>query len=420
VERRLSGELEVLGRPLDDDDKLLLGRSLAAEALREERAGRLARGEVLLSEDEEDRLSAEVVAEVFPEIGLDRLLVDPVTDLDCNGSEVVYLTYADGSRERQPPLFADDTEMSRAIRLLARRAGVPADGPAVEVDASLPDGSRLTAVLGPAAPWPVLSVRRHRFGTLTLEDLVAGGMLDRELAEVLVGMGVARCNVLVSGGTSTGKTSLLRALLQRCCASWERLVTVEDTYELGLHRDPIGHPDVVPLLARRANLEGAGEITMAQLTRLALRLNPSRVLVGEVRGAEAVGMLDAMTLGNDGSAGTIHARSSREALARLGSYVVRSPEELRVEEAMLLISSAVDVVVHLGWSAGLARRRVVASVREVTGLLEAAVPATNELWAPGPDGRATRTTVPASARLLADLTGAGVDPAVLAPSGGMR
>jgi Flp pilus assembly CpaF family ATPase len=415
VRERLAGELERVGAPLDEADQRMLGRSLAAGALREEASARLARGEPLLSADEEDRVAADVVAEVVGLAGLERDLADPaVTDIDCNGPDVVHVTYRDGRRERRPPLFATAGELSELIRTLARRAGVPADGTTVELDASLADGTRLTAVLGPAAPWPVLSLRRHQLSSSTLPELVDRRMLPPELAELLVAIGRARRNTLFEGGAAVGKTTLLRAWLHECCEPTERLVTVEDTYELGLHLDAERHPDVVPLLARRANLEGAGAVTIAELTRLALRLNPSRVLVGEVRGAEAVPMLDAMTQGNDGSAATLHARSSREAFARLASYVVRSPEQLRVEEAMLLISSAVDVVVHVGWSSGPARRRVVASVREVTGLMEAAIPATNELFAPGPDGVAVRTAVPASAQLVAAVEEAGADPGLLA------
>jgi Flp pilus assembly CpaF family ATPase len=166
----------------------------------------------------------------------------------------------------------------------------------------------------------------------------------------------------------------------------------------------------------RPNVEGVGEVTMLDLTRLALRLNPSRVIVGEVRGGECVSLLDAMSQGNDGSWCTIHASSAMQVFTRLAKYASRAPEAPRREDVMYDIADALDVVVHLGLARN-DRRRCVLSVREVTGSVEGQIPNSRELWAAGPDGVARRTNVPMTAELANDLILAGVDPAVLGAEG---
>jgi Flp pilus assembly CpaF family ATPase len=210
-----------------------------------------------------------------------------------------------------------------------------------------------------------------------------------------------------------GKTTLLRGLLNEV-PPHERLVTVEDNFELGLDRLPELHPDVVALEARPPNLEGAGEITMAQLVRMGLRMSPDRVIVGEVRGAEVLSLLNAMSQGNDGSMCTVHAHSSQGAFARLAMYAVQAPERLPIEATSLLVANALDLVVYIAHDAprrGGQRSRYVSSVREVVGA-DGPLVVSNEVFAPGP-GRRAVPGAPLRHRTLEDLCEAGFDPAVL-------
>jgi pilus assembly protein CpaF len=304
------------------------------------------------------------------------------------------------------PVVASARELDDLIRQMARRSGVAIEGSPTEVDVSLPDGSRVTAALGKVAPWPVVSIRVHHTIGTDRGDLVRWRMLSPELSEVLAGLARCRRNLVISGGTGTGKTTMQSAWGHEI-PGMERIVTVEDTYELGLHVDG-RHSDVVPLRTCRPNVEGVGEVTMLELTRLALRLNPSRVIVGEVRGGECVSLLDAMSQGNDGSCCTVHASSALQTFTPLAKYASRAPEAPRREDVMYDIADAVDVVIHLGRhrSDG---RRIVRSVREVTGSVESQIPASRELWSADDNGVARRTHVTMTAELAADLVDAGVD-----------
>jgi len=257
---------------------------------------------------------------------------------------------------------------------------------------------------------PSLSVRRHRHTDIGLDDLVALGTLDEPLAAVMRAA-VRRphpLNIVVAGGTDAGKTTFLRALLAEV-ESWERLVVIEDALELQLERDPERHPDVVELETREANVEGAGEITMRELARHALRMAPDRVIVGEVRGGEVLEMLLAMSQGNDGSLCTLHADSSAAALTKIATYALMARERMPVEATNLLIAQSVGLVVHL------ARRsdgtRVVSSVREVTGA-DGRMVSSNEVFGPGPDGRA-RVAHAFTTRTWDRLVANGLDPDVV-------
>jgi Flp pilus assembly CpaF family ATPase len=240
-------------------------------------------------------------------------------------------------------------------------------------------------------------------------------MLTPDLSEVLAGLARCRRNLVIGGGTGAGKTTMQAAWAHEIPVM-ERIVTVEDTYELGLHLDG-RHTDVVPLRTCRANVEGVGQVTMAELTRLALRLNPSRVIVGEVRGGECVSLLDAMSQGNDGSCCTVHASSALQVFTRLAKYASRAPEAPRRADVMYDIADALDVVIHLGRrrSDG---RRVVQSVREVTGAVESQIPASRELWRSDDGGVARRTNVTMTPELAADLADAGVDRGLVTAAGG--
>ena len=259
---------------------------------------------------------------------------------------------------------------------------------------------------------PCISIRRHRHTRVTLADLTRLGTADHAMAAFLSAAVRARKNILVAGGTSIGKTTLLRALAAEIPAH-ERLVTIEDTFELGLDTDPARHPNVVAMQAREPNIEGTGEIELAELVRWGLRMNPARVIVGEVRGPELIAMLNVMSQGNDGSMATLHSSSSRGVFTKLAAYAAQSPERLNIEATGLLVASAIHFVVHLAWSTG--GVRVVSSVREIVDA-EGPQIISNEVWRPGPGRRA----VP-GARLrddtMDDLAAAGFDPALAQAEG---
>ena len=206
-----------------------------------------------------------------------------------------------------------------------------------------------------------------------------------------------KTNVIVAGGTGTGKTTTLRCLINEIPAD-ERLITIEDSLEIGLERFEDLHPDHETLEAREANTEGAGTFTLADLVRSALRMDPERVIVGEVRGAEILPMLLAMSQGNDGSMCSIHADSSRGVFARLAMYAAMTPERLSPGVTNLLVANAVDLIVHLGWVSGTRR---ITSVREVTGVLEGGQVVSNELWRPDASGAGVPAAPPS--RALAEL-----------------
>ena len=283
------------------------------------------------------------------------------------------------------------------------------------LDEQLPNGDRLFALMG-VTPVPMLSVRRHNFIDLvTLDQLMDSGMLDVCVRDLLEAMVVSRQNVIISGGTGVGKTTLLRAMCNVIPPD-ERLVVIEDSPELGLDRFPDAHRDLVPAVQREPNIEGEGEVSIADLTRWLLRASPDRVICGEVRGAEVIPMLNAMTQGNQGSMCSIHANSSKAAFAKLATYAVQAPERLPLEASNQLIAAAVNFVVHLERAPGQPKQpRFVASIREVVGH-EGSTVVSNEVLAPGPDGRAVPKT-PLQPESLAALEAAGFDPGLLEQGG---
>jgi Flp pilus assembly CpaF family ATPase len=220
----------------------------------------------------------------------------------------------------------------------------------------------------------------------------------------------ARFIILVIGGIAAGKTTLLRALAA-AIPPWERVVTIEDVFELCLDADEQGHPDAPAMQAREANIEGAGEITQAELVRTALRMSADRVIVGEVRGPELVPMLNVMSQGTDGSMGTLHAGNSRQAFTKLAAYAAQSPERLSLEATNLLVASAVHFVVHLAKPRGDEARRVVSSIREIVDTDGAQI-ISNEVWRPGPDRRAV-PAAPLRTDTVDQLVAGGFDPDLL-------
>lgn len=392
---------------LDHDDERLLARSLLERALTEHAGQRLREGLAPLEPSEEGDLVAGVLADTFGTGALERYLTDPtVTDVIAHGGDVVHVVHADGRRERVAGLAASDDELVEMIRALAREAGARFDASGVEANFALPDGSRLFAAIG-VSPRPVVVVRRHHLTELaSLADLVRVGMLDTALAEFLKAIVLARQNIIISGGAQAGKTTLCRALCHEIPPD-EHVVTIEDTYELHLHRSPDQHPMVTALLGRPVNTEGVGEVTLAHLTRMALRASPDRVVVGEVRGAEVIPMLDAMTQGNDGSMGTVHASSSKAAATRLAGYAIRTGQ-LRLEEALFLVATAIDFVVHVARTPDGTRR--VVSVREITaGGADGLVITSSELYTANRGLAATATGVPLSTQRAEALHAVGFE-----------
>jgi pilus assembly protein CpaF len=279
--------------------------------------------------------------DVAPDV-LGPLLADPTIDeVLVNGPEQVWVERR-GRLQRAATRFADVEALRDACARLVASAGRRIDDASPMVDARLADGSRLNVVLPPVAPdGPLLSLRRFAPRAFTLESLVDRGSLDDEAAELLRACVAAHLDIVVSGGTSTGKTSLLGALAGLADAT-ERIVTVEDSAELRIDR-----PHVVRLEARPASLEGTGAVTIRELVRNALRMRPDRLIVGEVRGGEALDLLQAMNTGHDGSLTTVHANTPAGALRRLEMLALLGGVELPHSVVREQVATAIDVVVQM-------------------------------------------------------------------------
>ena len=376
----------------------LLAERYTAEVLDARAEQAVADGKAPLSGQAEARISRAVVDHLVGAGGLQAILDDKtVENVDANGCDHVFVRYTDGGLDRVAPIAESDDELIELIRAFASEAAFGEDekGTGEErtfdrnnphLDLRLRDGSRLCAVMS-VSKRPLISIRRPTLIDATLDDLVDRGMLDAGLCEVIQAAMRARLNIIFAGGTNTGKTTFARAAA-RAIDLGERLITIEDAFELEL-LDPIAHPNVAALQARRPNLEGVGAVGMSALVRTALRMNPDRVIVGEVRGDEVIDLLKAMSQGNDGSFATVHASSSGQAFSRLMMYAVQAPERLSFEASAMLIAEAVHLVVHLDWTPD--RRRVVSSVREIVGFDGRDV-ASNEVWEPGPDRHAVPAT----------------------------
>jgi Flp pilus assembly CpaF family ATPase len=395
--------------PLAGEDERQHARAVIADVVAEEAAKHLHAGENPPDPETELAMAEAVFAGLFGAGRLQLLLDDPsVENVDINGCDEVFVSYADGRRERGEPVATNDADLIEQIQILASFAGLNArafDDANPELDLRLPDGTRLSAVRRVTAR-PAVSLRRHRYPKVFLTDLVANGTLSQDLATFLSAIVRARRNVMIAGETDAGKTTLLRALINEI-GRHERLCTVENSLELGLRSHPDLHPDVVEMEAAPPNSEGAGEVTMAQLVRRTLRMNPDRVIVGEVLGPEVVTMLNAMSQGNDGSLSTIHARSARGVFDRIATYARQAEERLDLDATHQLIAGgeggtgALDFVVFLrklrsgdglhDMGPNAVTRRFVSTVLEVTGY-DRRVQA-SEVYAPGPDGRAVRNEI---------------------------
>ena len=296
---------------------------------------------------------------------IEQLLRQPdITDVLVNGPAEVWVERS-GRLERVPITFTDDAAIVAAVERVVAPLGLRIDRASPAIDARLPDGSRLHAVIPPAAvDGPILAIRRFSPAVADLDDLIAAGGVDEAGATLLRASVRERMNLLVAGGTGAGKTTLLN-VLSREIGGDERIVTVEDAAELRLS----GH--VVRLEARPPNAEGAGEVTMRTLLRHALRLRPDRIVVGEVRGAEALDMIQAMNTGHDGSMSTIHANGPEEALWRLESLASMADASVPADTLRSQIRAAIGRVVFVSRRQG---------IRQVSAIVDVTATGTEEVY----------------------------------------
>jgi pilus assembly protein CpaF len=328
-------------------------RSLVEEAIRED---------VLpLNEEEHGRLVTDIQHEILGLGPMEALLSDPsISEIMVNGARQIFLERA-GKIELSTLRFDDDEHLRKVIDRIVSRVGRRIDEGSPMVDARLPDGSRVNAIIPPlAVDGPVLTIRRFAMVPLQIHDLVAKQALTQDMADLLAGLVRAKANIIVSGGTGSGKTTLLN-ILSSFIPRNERIITLEDTAELQLQQ-----PHVVRLESRPANVEGIGAVSMRALVNNSLRMRPDRIVVGEVRGSEVLDMLQAMNTGHNGSLATIHANTPRDALARLENLVNLSGVQIPVKALRQQITAAVNFIVQT--NRVLDGSRKVVSITEITGM----------------------------------------------------
>ncbi|MFN2399313.1 MAG: CpaF family protein [Gemmatimonadaceae bacterium] len=313
-----------------------------------------------LSGAEREEIVEQIVYEIIGLGPIEPLFRDTtISDILVNGSKEIYIE-RNGRLQRVPATFRNDAHLMSVIDRIVSRVGRRVDELSPMVDARLPDGSRVNAIIPPLAlDGPVLSIRRFGAG-LDVQQLIENGTITEDMMTLIAGCVHARLNVLISGGTGAGKTTLLNAL-SSFIPEEERVVTIEDAAELRLKQD-----HVVRLETRPPNAEGRGEILARDLVKNALRMRPDRIIVGEVRSAEAIDMLQAMNTGHEGSLTTIHANSPRDALARLETMILMAGTNLPDRAMREQISSALDLVIQVARLADGTRR--VTSIHEITGM----------------------------------------------------
>jgi pilus assembly protein CpaF len=344
----------------------VLPRNIVEQQIREVVENLLADEETPLSRWERNQIILEIQHETFGLGPIEPLIRDPsVSDILVNGARDVYVERR-GKLEQTNVIFRDDEHLRQIIDRIVSQVGRRVDESSPMVDARLPDGSRVNAIIPPLAlDGPVLSIRRFAVDPYRMEDLLAFGTLTPALAEIITAAVRARLNILVSGGTGGGKTTLLN-VLSNAIPNGERIITIEDSAELQLQQN-----HVVRLETRRPNIEGIGTVTQRDLVYNALRMRPDRIIVGEVRGAEVLDMLQAMNTGHDGSLSTVHANSARDALSRLETMVMISGVALPVTALREYISSALDMIIHVARLSDGTRK--VIRVSEVVGMEEAVI-----------------------------------------------
>jgi pilus assembly protein CpaF len=338
----------------------------------------LVEAEIRLTRGDEEKLITELLHDTFDLGPITPLLLDEeISDILVNTHRQVYVERL-GRLETTNVSFRDEAHLRHIIDRIISRVGRRIDESTPLVDARLPDGSRVNAIIPPAAlDGPILSIRRFRRRALSIDDLMGLGSLTPELAQMITGAVAARLNMLVTGGTGSGKTTLLN-ILSRYIPSEERIITIEDSAELMLQQ-----PHVVRLETRPPNIEGKGQINQRDLVRNALRMRPDRIVVGEVRGDEVLDMLQAMNTGHDGSMTTIHSNGPRDALHRMENLVLMSGHALPDKAIREQIASSLEIIVHVSRMADGARR--ILSVQELLGM-EGSVVTMQEIFRYVPTG----------------------------------
>jgi len=366
-------------------------RELVTEYVRSER--------LPMNAHELHNFSVELYNEMMGLGPVEPLLKDPtVTDILINTHEQVYVE-RHGQLERVPIRFKDEAHLLRIVNKIVSAVGRRVDESQPMVDARLQDGSRVNAVIRPlAVDGPLISIRKFSKQPFSLERLIEMGSLRPQMAELLAGAVKARVSILVSGGTGSGKTTMLNALSNHISHK-ERLVTIEDAAELQLQQPHVGR-----LETRPANIEGKGEIRQRELVRNALRMRPDRIVVGEVRGEEAFDMLQAMNTGHEGSMTTIHANTPRDALARLEQMVGMAGFAMSQASIRTHIASAIGIVMQLSRLSDGTRRTI--SVSEITGM-EGDVIQMQEIFHFVPRG------IDAERRVLGEFKATGIRPKYL-------
>jgi pilus assembly protein CpaF len=368
-----AGPADALTRLTDRASRALferLGSKLTDSALPEEQLHALVRAELQrvianeqtpLSGDDRRRLTEAVIDEVLGHGPLQPLLDDPtVSEIMVNGHDMVYAE-RNGRITKTSVTFSSEEHLRRVIERIVSRVGRRIDESSPLVDARLADGSRVNAIIPPLAfGGSSLTIRKFAREPFQVGDLIGFGTLSPEMAELLRACVEARLNIVVSGGTGTGKTTLLNVLSSFIPAN-ERIITIEDAVELQLQQE-----HVVRLESRPPNIEGNGAVTIRDLVRNSLRMRPDRIVVGEVRGGESLDMLQAMNTGHDGSLATVHANTPRDAVARLETLVLMAGMDLPLRAVREQVASAVDVIVQISRLRDGTRR--VTHVTEVQGL----------------------------------------------------
>ena len=333
---------------LQEELKVLVERLLSEESL-------------AINEAERKSLVRDIQHEVLGLGPIEPLLADPtVSDILVNTHRQVFVERL-GKLELTDVRFENDAHLMKIIDKIVSGIGRRVDESSPMVDARLPDGSRVNAIIPPLAiDGPILSIRRFAVTPLGMDDIIRGKSITPEMAEILGGLVKAKVNLLISGGTGTGKTTLLN-ILSGYIPHSERIVTIEDAAELQLQQ-----PHVVRLETRPPNIEGKGEVAQRALVRNSLRMRPDRIILGEVRGAEALDMLQAMNTGHEGSMTTVHANTPRDALTRLENMVGMAGLNLPPKAMRQQISSALTAVIHVSRLTD--GKRKVTSIQEITGM----------------------------------------------------
>jgi pilus assembly protein CpaF len=388
IHKKLIELMDLSNINLIDRDVLKREIGAAVEAL-------IVKEGIPLSRVEKESLIVDIQHETFGLGPIEPLLADPdISDILVNRYNQVFIEKA-GKLEKADILFRDDNHLLQIIDRIVSKVGRRVDESSPYVDARLPDGSRVNAIIPPLAiDGPVLSIRRFGVDPLKMMDILALGSISQNMAFILQGCVNTRLNVLISGGSGSGKTTLLN-ILSEFISNEERIITIEDSAELQMKQE-----HVVRLETRPPNIEGKGEVTQRDLLRNALRMRPDRIVLGEVRGGEALDMLQAMNTGHDGSLSTIHSNSSRDALARLETMVLMAGLDLPERAIREQISSAIHVVIQLArFSDG---SRKVVNISEITGM-EGNTIVMQDIFiykrkGTGPDGRITGEFVPTGVR----------------------